>query len=71
MKKFITGFILIILAYAFIFIETQYFGSNWWPESTAEWICDLAGVAVYAIGTILYVKGGIQWVRGVQNKSST
>lgn len=34
------GAFLVIFGFVFGFMETQYFGNNWTPQSTAEYICD-------------------------------
>ena len=43
-----TGFCLMISAAIFALAETIYFGSNWMPESKAEFICDY--ISAYMAG---------------------
>jgi len=54
-KKF--GVIIILVAFAFAFIETIYFGSNWAPKTLAEKICDCSAIVIWAVGLYLFCYG--------------
>lgn len=52
-KLAIRGIVLMLLGLVFAIIETSYFGSNYWPESTAEWICDILSLVVSMTGGVM------------------
>jgi len=54
MKKKI-GNILLIVAIVFALGETYYFGSEWLPESTAEFICDSIALMIGTVGATLKI----------------
>ena len=47
-SKIFNVFLMIaVVAGIFAFAETAYFGYNWTPKSSAEWVCDsIVGVAM-------------------------
>jgi hypothetical protein len=52
MRKF--GGNLMIGAIVFGLAQTIYFGFNWIPKTTAEWVCDGITVAMLVIGSSIY-----------------
>ena len=55
--KVLKGLILIYFGYAFAVLETKYFGSNYWPESAAELICDLLALTIVLYGMLKLFEG--------------
>lgn len=62
-KLKITGVILIMLSVLFAITETVYFGSNYFPQTKAELLCDFLSAFILGIGagmevvaTVLYLK---------------
>ena len=52
MKKAI-GIICLIWALIFGILETNYFGNNLFPQTTAEIICDLTALLLSICGSVL------------------
>ncbi len=50
-----TGIILLAIGFAFAVIETVYFGSNFYPESKAEFVCDYIATIVCGGGGSLII----------------
>jgi hypothetical protein len=59
----IRGLVIWAIGFCFIVFETIYFGSNWWPESAPEWICDIIGGSVCAAGLIVFVIGLYKFIK--------
>lgn len=53
MATFTIGVILVLVSLVFGGVSTAYFGFNWHPQSTAEWICDGITVAINLLGFAL------------------
>ena len=45
--------ILIIIAVIFAWIETAYYGYNFWPSSDAELICDGIALILFALAIVV------------------
>lgn len=54
-KMCYVGNILMLIALAFGLAETLYFGSNWQPESKAEFICDWITATLCGGGMAIYI----------------
>ncbi len=50
-----TGIIVFLIGFAFAIIETLYFGSNWMPESRAEFICDAYAAKISGAGMGIWI----------------
>lgn len=59
MKRIKYGALLMIISVVIAVAETEYFGSNWLPESTAEALCDYLCIAIVSIGGTLLIQGAI------------
>lgn len=57
------GAILNVAGMLFMIAETIYFDSNYWPESWAEFACDVIGGAVALTGCTMLCTGVIKTVR--------
>lgn len=44
------GSTIFLIGMVFAFIETWYFGSNWYPESIAEFKCDIISAKIVGSG---------------------
>ena len=49
------GILLGIISVVFSHLETVYFGNNWTPQSTAEWVCDITSLLMTALAV------GLMW----------
>lgn len=47
------GWLLIIIGNVFGFLETQYFGWNWTPQTKAEYVCDGVAMCLTIFGVYL------------------
>lgn len=54
MKKLI-GIICMIWGTIFCFLETEYFGNNFLPQSIAELICDVTSLLLVILGYNLFI----------------
>jgi len=62
---------LLFLVVGIIFgvAETIYFGSNWLPQSRAEFVCDFISIALTQTGTTLFGVAFIEYINNIYNNS--
>lgn len=51
-NRTVKGLLMMAASFIWATLETKYFGSNYWPESIAELICD--GISLIGCFTGLY-----------------
>jgi hypothetical protein len=64
LQKFKLGWKIWSAGFLFIIAETIYFGSNYYPESRAELICDIIGLIICKIGIVIWI---IPTIRAIKN----
>lgn len=72
-KTELLGWILIAIAFVFGVVESLYFGSNWMPDSKAEFVCDMISQGVYGAGAsinlfaaVLKLKKGLKDIKSAR-----
>lgn len=50
MKPKVMGYLICALGMAYLYMETRFFGSNWWPTCPEEVIADGIGAIICCIG---------------------
>jgi|688.fasta_scaffold09927_20 hypothetical protein len=53
-KTALIGLIIMFSSFIFAIIETLYFGSNWYPQSKNEVVCDYIALYTCGLGTSLF-----------------
>jgi hypothetical protein len=53
--KRIFGIFCILLSALFAHYETAYFGNNFFPQTKAEYLCDIVSLSLCVSGTILFL----------------
>lgn len=55
-KNKLIGLIIMVFGMLFAFGETNYFGNNLFPGSTAESVCDIVSLVICVVGGLIYLK---------------
>lgn len=59
-----TGLYIVLLGCLFAFVETAYFGHNWFPASVAEVICDGIALIIVVVGYVINIRDNRRFYRG-------
>jgi hypothetical protein len=62
-KPMIRGLGIWAIGFSFLIVETICFGSNWWPESAPEWICDIIGGSICVGGLGVFLVGLFKFIK--------
>jgi hypothetical protein len=60
-EKMVEGVFIYLLGLTLGIIETVYFGSNFWPASYQELICDAMSFGISIIGAYIFLEAFIKY----------
>ncbi len=53
----LSGVVVMLAAFFYSRLSTEFFGNNWWPQSAEELVTDGLGLVVMALGLLIYHGG--------------